>query len=316
MIYAVLALWIFLAAIIIPERRGIRIIIYFAIFSLVTALSFFLLGSPDVAMAEAAISTFSTIFFVICFEKHFRLKADNKGEPEKKTKSKAAAAKKYLLPLILVVPLFALFIIFRPGPEVSTYLRDLYITRFAHDVGGFNAVTSIYLAYRVYDTLFEALILVIAIVAVSHMSAFKEITVPDGEHSDIERDGLAVFTIRIIAPILLVFGVYLVMNGHISPGGGFQGGVAVAAFFICRYMIFNIYDIPVKKIIRIEEILFMTAVAIAVFGVFLGAGTFVPLEYLHLYQEVYLILMNILIGLKVACACIVLFYRFVAIERR
>jgi len=174
MIYAILVLWIFLAAIIIPERRGIRIIIYFAIFSLVTALSFFLLGSPDVAMAEAAISTFSTIFFVICFEKHFRLKADGEGDPEKKEVSKAAAAKKYVLPLLLIVPLFALFIFFRPGPEVSTYLKDLYITRFAQDVGGVNAVTSIYLAYRVYDTLFEALVLVIAIVAVSHMSAFEE----------------------------------------------------------------------------------------------------------------------------------------------
>jgi multicomponent Na+:H+ antiporter subunit B len=33
----------------------------------------------------------------------------------------------------------------------------------------------------------------------------------------------------ILLPITLVFGLYIILHGHLSPGGGFQGGVIVAA---------------------------------------------------------------------------------------
>lgn len=318
MIYALLSFWILTALLILREKRVARIIIYFGVFSLITAINFFLLGSPDVAMAEAAISAFATIFFIICFEKYYDFKIDNTDgveHAEKKKQKKSAIVVKYLLPLGFTAFLCALFLYFLPDDTVNTYLRDLYVLRFAQDVGGENAVTAIYLGYRVYDTLFEALILVIAVVAVSHMSWFEKTSVPDGKHSEIEHSGMSVFTIRIIAPILLLFGVYLIMNGHISPGGGFQGGVAVAAFFICRYMIYNIYDIAISKIIKLEELVFVVAVLIAVFVIFLGTMAHVPEAFLQVYQEFYLLAMNILIGMKVACAFIVLFYRYIAIER-
>jgi multicomponent Na+:H+ antiporter subunit B len=39
---------------------------------------------------------------------------------------------------------------------------------------------------------------------------------------------------RIIFPFILLFGVYIIIFGHLSPGGGFQGGVmlGVAALLI------------------------------------------------------------------------------------
>ena len=314
MIYAMLVFWIITALLILREKVVLRIIIYFGVFSLITAINFFLLGSPDVAMAEAAISAFAAIFFIICFEKYYDLRVDETDDKEQ-AKQKKSILKNYLLPAGFTVFLCALFIYFLPDTTINTYLKDLYIARFAHDVGGENAVTAIYLGYRVYDTLFEALILVIAVVAVSHMSWFDKATIPDGKRSDIRRSGMAVFTIRVTAPILLLFGLYLIMNGHISPGGGFQGGVAIAAFFICRYMIHDIYDISIKKILRLEEMVFVVAVLLAIFAIFLGIWARVPYAFLPLYQGVYLLVMNALIGMKVACAFIVLFYRYIAIER-
>ena len=308
-----LVFWILTGLLVIREKKVVRLILYFGVFSFITAICFFLLGSPDVAMAEAAISTFATIFFVICFEKYYDLRIDE--EDRKEDAKPKSTFKQYLLPLGFVATLAALFVYFLPDNTVNTYLRDQYITRFASDVGGENAVTAIYLGYRVYDTLFEALILVITVVAVSHMSWFDQTTVTDGRRSDIQRSSLAVFTIRVIAPILLLFGVYLIMNGHISPGGGFQGGVAVATFFICRYMIYNIYDISIYKIIRAEKAVFVVAALIAVAAIFLGIWAQVPAAWLPLYQTTYLLIMNALIGVKVACTFIVLFYRFVAIER-
>lgn len=34
---------------------------------------------------------------------------------------------------------------------------------------------------------------------------------------------------RVISPYIMLFGMYVIFHGHYSPGGGFQGGVMLAA---------------------------------------------------------------------------------------
>ena len=48
-----------------------------------------------------------------------------------------------------------------------------------------------------------------------------------------EPENLIVRTVcRRLAPFIQLFGLYVIMHGHSSPGGGFQGGVILAASFI------------------------------------------------------------------------------------
>jgi multicomponent Na+:H+ antiporter subunit B len=54
--------------------------------------------------------------------------------------------------------------------EVSHY----YLIHFNPDSGALNAVTSIYLNYRVFDTMLETLILLICVIAVIHFSWRKD----------------------------------------------------------------------------------------------------------------------------------------------
>ena len=310
MIYVLLSAWLITGFIILKEQRIARLIIYLAIFSLLSSASYLFLASPDVAMAEAATSAFTTVFFIICFEQYFK----RKDELEKTTKQGKKAIK-ILIPLTFTLFLLALFIFVMPSGGSAINLQNLYLSSFSHDVGGENVVTAIYLGYRVYDTLFEALILVISVVAVIHMSHIRKMSVRGGKHSEIERDGMAIFAIRFICPVMLLFGVYLVLNGHISPGGGFQGGLAIASFFICRYLIYDIYDLPIKKLGRLEDFVFVGIVLVAVFIVFMGFADNLPEDIRPMFQTGYMIAMNILIGLKVACGFIILFYRYIAVER-
>jgi multicomponent Na+:H+ antiporter subunit B len=37
---------------------------------------------------------------------------------------------------------------------------------------------------------------------------------------------------RLLIPFIVVYALYVVMHGHYSPGGGFQGGVILAASFV------------------------------------------------------------------------------------
>ena len=311
MIYVLLVFWIISAILAIQAKKLIRIIVYLAIFSTISAVCFFMFGAPDVAMAEVAVSSFSTVFLIVCFEKYFTVVTDVSPDPPKDLPV-WRRAKKLVLPVVFVSALAFLFVYFLPDGTVNTYLRDLYLARFQYDVGGENAVTSIYLGFRVYDTLFEALMLLISVVGVMHMSWRSENENTEEHFAGVTKsDAVDVYTIRILCPAMLIFGVYLILNGHISPGGGFQGGVAVASFFICRYLIYDVYDVRFSKIMVFEKMTFAAVVLLAVLFIFLGFYIQFPVLRIP-----YLIAMNLLIAMKVSFGFIIIFYRYIAFERR
>jgi len=310
---AFLIFWVISAVWIVLTRKTYKMVIFFGVFSLITSAIYLFLGAPDVAMAEAGISAFATIFFIVCIEKYY-----NRGkgvESDLIADEKPREFLKYVPAVLFAVVLCGLFIYFIPTPDkyVFAELRDQYLYMFMTDVGGQNAVTAIYLGYRVYDTLFEALLLVTAVVAVVHLSWYKETEVRDGRHSEIEKSHMTQYTMRVICPIILLFGIYLVLNGHISAGGGFLGGLAFATFLVCRYLILGIYDLPIKKAIKFEEVIFINIMVLPILAIFTGASIFWGAN--ETFQTIYLIAMNALVGMKVAFGFFVLFYRYVAIER-
>jgi len=44
---------------------------------------------------------------------------------------------------------------------------------------------------------------------------------------------------RMMCPFIIMFGAYLLTHGHLTPGGGFQGGVVIAAAYILFGMVFG-----------------------------------------------------------------------------
>ena len=307
-----LVIWLIAACAIVTVSKTYRVIICFGAFSLLSSVIYLFLGAPNVAMAEAGVSAFATIFMIVCIEKFYNSEKSLSSEVKKVQKSTVI---KIIAAFVFCAGLCILFLWHVPiGESAILELRNQFLRDFMQSVGGENAVTAVYLGYRVYDTLFETLLLVIAVVAVSHMSWFAESHVADGEHSEMETSRMTKFTMRIICPIILMFGVYLTINGHISAGGGFLGGLAVTTFFMCRYLVFGIYDLPVDKIIKMEEVVFVNIVILPIFAIFVGVIYLEP-AITPFLQTLYLTAMSALVGMKVACGFFVLFYRYVAIER-
>jgi multicomponent Na+:H+ antiporter subunit B len=95
------------------------------------------------------------------------------------------------------------------------------------EVGAANVVTAVLLGYRGFDTLGELSILFAAATAVGLVLGHRR--------SDAPRDPPGGFILRagsqLLFPLLLVVGLYVVAHGHLTPGGGFQGGVILAAAF-------------------------------------------------------------------------------------
>jgi multicomponent Na+:H+ antiporter subunit B len=46
--------------------------------------------------------------------------------------------------------------------------------------------------------------------------------------------------VRVMVPFVQIFGLYIVVHGHYSPGGGFQGGVVLGASFILLSLAFDL----------------------------------------------------------------------------
>ncbi|MEN8176558.1 MAG: MnhB domain-containing protein, partial [Pseudomonadota bacterium] len=97
----------------------------------------------------------------------------------------------------------------------------------AGEVGAANLVTAVVLAYRGIDTLGELSILFAAASGVGLVLGRRDKSAArDPEGGFILQAGA-----DLLFPLLLVVGFYIILHGHLTPGGGFQGGVILAAAF-------------------------------------------------------------------------------------
>lgn len=54
-------------------------------------------------------------------------------------------------------------------------------------------------------------------------------------------DNLIIQTaVRLLVPFIQLFGLYVIVHGHYSPGGGFQGGVLIGASFILLALAYDL----------------------------------------------------------------------------
>ncbi|MET0065757.1 MAG: MnhB domain-containing protein [Candidatus Thiodiazotropha sp.] len=93
--------------------------------------------------------------------------------------------------------------------------------------GAANIVTSVVLGYRGIDTLGELSILFAAASAAGLILGRRHTTAGTlTEGGFVLRHGGAM-----LFPLLMTIGFYIIFHGHLTPGGGFQGGVMLAAAF-------------------------------------------------------------------------------------
>lgn len=128
---------------------------------------------------------------------------------------------------------FLLFVLFTSQPlGTPTMLAgQAVLNEAAATVGAANIVTSVVLAYRGIDTLGELAILFAAATAVGlvlgRAHGTKTPATPQASGGFILQAG-----VDLLFPLLLTVGFYIIAHGHLTPGGGFQGGVILAAAFV------------------------------------------------------------------------------------
>lgn len=142
-----------------------------------------------------------------------------------------------------------------------------YIREGVEETGATNIVTSVEVNYRGFDTLGEVTILFIAALGLGLGLSRKEKLLKEKLQSAslILSSGC-----RFLFPFILLFGVYIFLHGHLTPGGGFQGGAIIASGFLLVYLGCGEKKIPRKKFEVTESLGGLTFIVVGLIGLALG----------------------------------------------
>lgn len=113
---------------------------------------------------------------------------------------------------------------------------------------------------------------------------------------------------RKLAPLMFLFGFYLLTYGHLSPGGGFQGGVVIASGVILLSVSRGVDTaeglFPPRSLSILEAVCFFLLLAAGLVGIAAGVGflgnPLPKVEAANVPRAGMILLLNILIGIKVA----------------
>jgi len=196
----------------------------------------------------------------------------------------------------------------------NSFGKEYFLEYGAQQTGSNNLVTAILLDYRLFDSLFEAGILLIAVSGVIWISK-HDIEEKNAKFmiDKYKTPDLFVTFSRLVYPLMLTFGFYVVINGHLSPGGGFQGGTIVATAILILYYIDADKETNIGLIVTVEKVVYLLVILVASLSIF-TRGTFFT-NFFELgasadQKAIYLVLLNVLIGIKVALGLWTIFTAF------
>ena len=127
---------------------------------------------------------------------------------------------------------------------VNNEVAERYIEKGLQETGAVNIVTGMILDYRAFDTLGESHVLFIAtctVLILLRVNKKKE-QVEDENNDRIyepKNDVILQTAARVLVPPIFIFGIYIILAGHLGPGGGFSGGAVIGAGLILHLSAFG-----------------------------------------------------------------------------
>ncbi len=177
-----------------------------------------------------------------------------------------------------------------------------YITKGIEENRGANIVTSVIVNYRGFDTLGEVTVLFLSVAGAGFVLRRRQ-----GNEKRVSRPSSEILQTgaRMLFAPIIVFGAYIFVHGHLSPGGGFQGGAVVASAVMLLLLAERGHHLPHGLMHWLESMAgfgyVMTGIAgLVVAGSFLSNQGVLPLGVWNtLFSAGVIPVIYILVGLKV-----------------
>ena len=208
---------------------------------------------------------------------------------------------------------------------VNNVVSERYIEQGLQETGALNIVSGMILTYRAFDTFGETNVLFIATCCVMIMlmvddAILKKRAIMNDRRFEPKNDVILQGVAFILCPVIFIFGIYIILNGHLSPGGGFSGGSIMGAGLVLYTASFGFqktqrfFDEHVYKIAKITALCMYGL--IGTYFYMTGANgieNHIPLGIPgHILSSGIILPINICVGLEVACTM----YAFYALFRR
>lgn len=212
-----------------------------------------------------------------------------------------------------------------PDRATNNEVAERYIESGLQETGAVNIVSGMILTYRAFDTFGETNVLFIATCCVMILLMLEEKVLEESDkHSprqyEPKNDKILQGTAYVLCPVIFIFGIYVILNGQLSPGGGFSGGSILGAGMILYVAAFGFKKTERffnEKIYKVAKISALTAYGLIGSYFYItganGIENHIPLGIPgHILSSGIILPINIAVGLEVACTM----YAFYALFRR
>ena len=149
--------------------------------------------------------------------------------------AKCAVIISALMLIVLLIGAVALPAFAAPGNPTDNEVVHRYVGSAEHETGAENVIAGMILNYRGFDTFGESCVLFLAVCCVMLLlwaTNDKIRAEAAGSKKAAPRDAILQNVAKLVLPCILCFGLCVLFNGHISPGGGFSGGSILGAALI------------------------------------------------------------------------------------
>jgi multicomponent Na+:H+ antiporter subunit B len=207
------------------------------------------------------------------------------------------------LTLILTATVFSNLVLnYSEHTELGKLGRH-YASQGPQELGAANLVTSVVVTYRGLDTLGEVTVLFISAAGVGLMLRRRREQATQ-QTAPKPASELVQTAARLLMPMVFLFGIYVFVNGHLTPGGGFQGGAIIASGVLLLLLALPQAQVSHTLLGFTESLSGFSYVVIGVLGIVLAGGfldnRIMPLgQFGTLFSAGAIPIIYIFVGLKV-----------------
>lgn len=180
---------------------------------------------------------------------------------------------KRIFVLLAILGLILMFLPFLSNFDFHDQLGELsseYVKGSKNDLNSQNVVTSVIVTYRGLDTLGEVTVLFLATVGVGFLLRKKKASKKSRNSSELLQTAS-----QFLFVLIILTGIYIFTHGHLTPGGGFQGGVLITTAFLLLILADTNLQFNHKILVFVESLSGAAYVIIGLFGVLLiGMNSF------------------------------------------
>ena len=240
------------------------VVMLFGVYSLLTAALFMNLDAVDVAFTEAAVGAGVTTVLLLS-SLHL-------------TKRREALPRRSPLLGLLVVGITGAALVYAvqdapllgdPAAPVHQHVTPRYIEQGEAEVGMPNLVTAVLASYRGYDTFGETVVIFTAGLAVLLLLGIKDDPRMRPGVSAIGDQFVLRLVVKVLLPLILLFGLYVQFHGDFGAGGGFQAGVIFATAFVLYDLVFG--EGSARAVVPPRWLHRLAAIGVLVYG---GVGVY------------------------------------------